>query len=66
MADAVEVEARLAETAQQPLTVTAEQLGVRIEDDILVTASGHDILSAKAPRTAEDVEKAMKPRKGNH
>ncbi|NCI48960.1 M24 family metallopeptidase [Sediminibacterium roseum] len=35
-------------------------IGVRIEDDILITADGHKNLSAGAPRTVADVEKAMK------
>ena len=33
-------------------------LGIRIEDDILVTAGGHENLTAGIPRTAEDVEAA--------
>jgi Xaa-Pro aminopeptidase len=59
-------EAGMVLTVEPGIYIPAEQLGVRIEDDILVTASGHDILSAKAPRTAEDVEKAMKQKKGAH
>jgi Xaa-Pro aminopeptidase len=40
------------------LTVPAEfrGIGVRIEDDILVTASGAENLSIGIPRTADDVE----------
>jgi Xaa-Pro aminopeptidase len=40
------------------LTVPAEYrgIGVRIEDDILVTASGAENLSVAIPRTADDVE----------
>lgn len=35
-------------------------IGVRIEDDILITNDGYKNLSAGAPRTVADVEKAMK------
>jgi len=32
---------------------------VRIEDDVLVTATGHERLTASAPRTVAEVERAM-------
>ena len=35
-------------------------IGVRIEDDILITASGPKNLSAAAPRTVEDIEAFMR------
>jgi Xaa-Pro aminopeptidase len=31
-------------------------IGVRIEDDVLVTADGHDVLTAAVPKTPEEVE----------
>jgi Xaa-Pro aminopeptidase len=34
-------------------------IGVRIEDDVLVTGSGHELLTAGLPRTAEEVEREM-------
>ncbi|OEZ98828.1 aminopeptidase P N-terminal domain-containing protein [Duganella phyllosphaerae] len=33
--------------------------GIRIEDDVLVTATGHTILSAAAPKSVADIEKLM-------
>jgi Xaa-Pro aminopeptidase len=35
-------------------------IGVRIEDDALVTASGSEIISAAAPKTVEQIESLMK------
>ncbi|RYV02807.1 Xaa-Pro aminopeptidase [Shewanella sp. OPT22] len=34
-------------------------MGIRVEDDILVTTDGHENLSAGVPRTIEDIEKVM-------
>jgi Xaa-Pro aminopeptidase len=37
----------------------AEGIGIRIEDDVLVTPEGHVILSSGAPRTATEIEQFM-------
>ena len=50
-------------TVEPGIYIPDEQLGVRIEDDVLVTATGHDLLSSKAPRSPDEIEKAMKTRK---
>ena len=31
-------------------------IGVRIEDDVLVTASGHEVLTKKIPKEVSDLE----------
>ena len=35
-------------------------IGIRIEDDILITTTGHQNLSEKLPVKPEEIEKAMK------
>jgi len=35
-------------------------IGIRIEDDVLVTAGGHTILSASAPKLVADIEQVMR------
>lgn len=35
-------------------------IAVRIEDDILITADGHELLSDRAPRKSEEIEALMK------
>jgi len=32
-------------------------IGVRIEDDLLITPLGHEVLTAGTPKTIEDVER---------
>lgn len=34
-------------------------IGIRIEDDVRVTRTGHEILSINAPKTVEEIEKLM-------
>jgi Xaa-Pro aminopeptidase len=47
-------------TVEPGIYIPSEKLGIRIEDDILVTATGSENLSAGVPRKAEDVEKLMR------
>ncbi len=47
-------------TLEPGIYLPDESLGVRIEDDVLVTANGGEWLSAAAPRTTADIEKVMR------
>lgn len=47
-------------TIEPGIYIPEENLGVRLEDDILVTANGAENLSARAPRTVAEVERAMR------
>ncbi|MGH7505731.1 MAG: M24 family metallopeptidase, partial [Longimicrobiales bacterium] len=46
-------------TVEPGIYIPDEELGVRIEDDVLVTADGHEVLSAGAPRDATEIERLM-------
>jgi Xaa-Pro aminopeptidase len=49
-------------TIEPGVYIPAESLGVRIEDDVLVTETGYELLSGAAPRRADDVERLMQGR----
>ncbi len=49
-------------TLEPGIYLSAEGLGVRIEDDVLVTATGAEWLSAGAPRTTDAIERLMRRR----
>ena len=49
-------------TLEPGIYLQAEKLGVRIEDDVLVTAKGGEWLSAGAPRTTAAIERVMSRR----
>ena len=34
-------------------------IGIRIEDDVLVTRDGHDVLSKASPKSVEEIETLM-------
>ena len=35
-------------------------IGIRIEDDVLVTRDGHEVLTAAAPKTVDEIEAVMR------
>ncbi len=46
-------------TVEPGLYIPEENLGVRIEDDVLITKDGYQLLTARLPRAADEVEKLM-------
>jgi Xaa-Pro aminopeptidase len=46
-------------TVEPGIYIPAESLGIRIEDVVLVTPQGGEVLSSGLPRSAEAVERAM-------
>jgi Xaa-Pro aminopeptidase len=46
-------------TIEPGVYIRDEKLGIRIEDDILITETGCEILTRRLPRTVEDIERAM-------
>src|SRR5438094_922192 len=47
-------------TLEPGIYLARESLGVRIEDDVLVTPTGAEWLSAKAPRTTVEIERLIR------
>ena len=50
-------------TIEPGIYLPQESLGVRIEDDVLVTATGAEWLSARAPRATDEIERLMQGRR---
>lgn len=46
-------------TVEPGLYIEEEEIGIRIEDDVLVTKDGHEILSKDIIRSVEDIEEFM-------
>ena len=47
-------------TIEPGIYIPEEGLGVRIEDDVVVTATGYELLTGGVPRTAEGIEALMR------
>ena len=46
-------------TIEPGIYIPEENLGVRIEDDVLITPTGYKLLTERLPRSADEIEKIM-------
>lgn len=46
-------------TVEPGIYIKEQGVGIRIEDDILVTANGHEVLTSMIPKSIRDIEKLM-------
>ena len=53
------LEAGMVITIEPGIYIPEESIGVRIEDDVLVTADGYKQLTARLPRSVDEIEKVM-------
>ena len=54
------VEPGLYIAADADVPTAYQGIGVRIEDDVLVTADGHDVLTGAIPKELDDIEAARR------
>jgi Xaa-Pro aminopeptidase len=53
-------------TVEPGIYIPEEHMGVRIEDDFLITENGHKFLSARLPRDLDEIEKIMAEAAAQH
>jgi Xaa-Pro aminopeptidase len=53
------LEAGMVVTDEPGIYIPEEKIGVRIEDDVLVTPTGYKLLTARLPRSVDEIEKIM-------
>ena len=53
------LEAGMVVTDEPGLYLPEEKIGVRIEDDVLITPTGYKLLTARLPRTVAEIEALM-------
>jgi Xaa-Pro aminopeptidase len=52
-------------TVEPGIYIPEEELGVRIEDDVLVTTDGCEVLSVGAPKSTDEIERLMRQGAGS-
>ena len=53
------LEAGMVITIEPGIYIPEENLGVRVEDDVLITPTGYKLLTARVPRSPDEIEKIM-------
>ncbi len=53
------LEAGMVITVEPGIYIPEENIGVRIEDDVLVTPTGYKLLTERLPRSVDEIEKVM-------
>jgi Xaa-Pro aminopeptidase len=53
------LEAGMVITVEPGIYIPEEKIGIRIEDDVLVTATGYKLLTERLPRSADEIEAIM-------
>jgi Xaa-Pro aminopeptidase len=53
------LEAGMVITVEPGIYIPEENIGVRIEDDVLITPTGYKLLTARLPRSPDEIEKIM-------
>jgi len=52
-------------TVEPGIYIPEEKIGVRIEDDVLITPTGYQLLTARLPRSVDEIEKIMSQAKAS-
>jgi Xaa-Pro aminopeptidase len=55
----IPVEEGMVFTVEPGIYIPEEGLGIRIEDDIVITQDGHENLTREIPKTVEEIEAFM-------